>query len=107
MVLLMITTWFPPEREEEVNEIYLGLPAKYPVDESLGKTLVPLGVSSTKEGTKSIIVFEVAKGKFDEVMELVARQLREFRHIEGYRYETETFLSQAEAMNLIGVAIPA
>ena len=107
MVLLMITTWFPPEREEEVNEIYLGLPAKYPVDESLGKAFVPLGVRSTKEGTKSIIVFEVAKGKFDEAMELTLKNLREFRHIEGYRYEIETLLSQAEAMNLIGVAIPA
>ena len=107
MVLLMITTWFPPEKEEEVNQIYFSLPEKYPVDESLGKTLVPMGVSSTKEGTKVIIVFEVAKGKFADAMELVAKQLREFRHIEGYRYEIETLLSQAEAMNLIGVAIPA
>jgi len=107
MVLLMITTWYPPEKEDEVNKIYLSLPEKYPVDESLGTTLVPLGVKSTKEGTKVIVVFEVAKGKFDDAMEQVLKSLREFRHIEGYRYEIETMLSQAEAMNLIGVAIPA
>jgi hypothetical protein len=107
MVLIVVTTWYPPEKEEKVNEIYFGLAEKYPVDESLGQTLVPLGVKATKEGMKVITVFEVAKGKFDEAMELTAKMLREFRHIEGYRYEIETMLSQAEAMNIIGVAIPA
>ena len=103
----MVTAWYPPEVEERVNKVYFSIPEKYPVDESLGKSLVPLGVRSTKEGTKIISVFEVAKGKFDEAWEIVAKQLREFRSIEGFRYEVETLLSQAEAMNLIGVPIPA
>jgi hypothetical protein len=107
MVLIVVTTWYPPEREEEVNKIYFSIPEKYPIDESLGQTLVPLGVKATKEGMKVITVFEVAKGKFDEAMELTAKILREFRSIEGYRYEIETMLSQAEAMNLIGMPIPA
>ena len=107
MVLIVVTTWYPPEKEEEVNKIYLGIPEKFPVDESLGQSLVPLGVKATKEGIKVITVFEVAKGKFDEAWELTAKILREFRHIEGYRYEIETMMSQVEAMNLIGVPIPA
>jgi hypothetical protein len=69
--------------------------------------LVPLAVTSTHEGTKSFVVFEVAKGKFDEVTERTARMLREFRHIEGFRSSVETYMSQGEAMNIIGVPIPA
>lgn len=109
MVLIVVTTWYPNEKEDEVNQIYFGLPEKYPANETaeLGNVLVPLGVTSTHEGMKVITVFEVAKGKFDEAMELTARMLREFRHVDGYRYEVETMFTQAEAMNLIGVPIPA
>ena len=75
-------------------------------NESLGKFLVPLGVRASKSGTKVIIVFEVAKGKFEELAERTAKMLREFRHIGGYRYKIETLMSQEEALRIAGIPMP-
>jgi len=52
MVLIMITIWIPYGRQKYVGQKYLEVNKKFPVDRSLEKNLVPLGVRATKKGIK-------------------------------------------------------
>ena len=106
MVLIMITSWYPTTRAIEVAEKYIEVMQKIPDDPSIAETLVPVGVSSCKDGIEVISIGDVKKGKYDEAMNLVLRRMVMFHGIEGYRYEIKTLSTLEEAMPLIGLAPP-
>ena len=100
------TSWYPPDKQDEVVKTYFEAMEKYPPDESLGKLILPLGVRSTKDGIKVISIHEVTKGKYEEFANRIGQFMMMFSDIEGYRWESETFLSGEEAMSVIGKEMP-
>jgi len=105
MVLIMMTSWIPPDKVTEAAKKYMEVMQKIPL-ESFEKPLVLMGVRATKDGMKSITIHEVKKGKYEEALNLTAKRLVEFWGIEGFRYEIETLQSVEEAMPLIGLEMP-
>ena len=104
MVFIVGTIWAPPNKAENVAKKYLEITKKYPVDESIAKVVIDGAIRATKEGIKSLIVWEVVKGKFNEAMSRAGKILAEYRNIEGFRYEIETMLSPIEALPMIGMS---
>jgi len=106
MVMIMVTSWYPPNKATEVARKYIEVMQKFPL-ESFEKPLVPVGASPSKDGMEVITISEVRKGKYEEALYLAARRLVEFDSIEGFRYEIKTLLTGEEAMPLIGLKMPA
>jgi hypothetical protein len=107
MVLLMITAWYPHGKANEVAKKYIELNKKYPPDRSLGKTLV-IGVTTEREGIKTIALASVAKGKFVEALSSQNIFQREFAEsVEGFKYKIETLLDVIEAYATVDMEAPA
>ena len=106
MVLIMVTSWYPPTKIIEVAEKYIEVMQKIPDDPTIAEPLVTVGVSSGKDGVEVISIGNVRKGKYEEAMNIVLRRMVMFHGIEGYRCEIKTLSTLEEAMPLIGLAPP-
>ena len=105
MVLIMVTSWYPPDKAIEVAKKFIEVMGKYP-QESFEKPLVQ-ATSAVKDGIKVITITEVEKGKYEEALYLEARREVEYFGIEGYRVEIETLMTTEEAMPLLGLEMPS
>ena len=106
MVYLILDIWYPPGKESEAGNKYLEVMKKYPPDETLAEVVIPFAVNSTPEGTHSITVSEVKKGKLEESIKVTTRNMLEFSSIEGLRYQIRTYLTAPEAMSFINLKMP-
>ena len=105
MVLIMTTTWIPQGKETEAGERYLKVMREYP-KEPFEKAILPLGVISTKEGTKVINIVDVKKGQYERAINIITKRMLQLSCIKGLHYQMETLLSGDEALSLISIAIP-
>jgi len=106
MVMIMVTSWYPPDKAVEVAKKFLEVMQKFP-QESFEKPLLLGGVTSVKDGIRVIAITEVEKGKYEEALNLEAKRLVEYMSIEGYRFEMETLMTTEEAMPLLGLKMPS
>ena len=106
MVMIMVTSWYPPDKAIEVAKKFLEGMQKFP-QESFEKPLVLAGVSSVKDGIRGITITEVEKGKYEEALSLEAKRLVEYMSIEGYKFKMETLMTIEEAMPLVGLEMPS
>ena len=105
MVLIVITSWFPHDKANEVAKKFIEVSKKYPPDESLGKTLTT-AVKVTKDGIKALGVAEIVKGKVEDYIARATKTQQEYAGIEGFRYEIEMFMDITEAMAVVGMKPP-
>jgi hypothetical protein len=106
MVMIMVTSWYPPDKAIEVAKKFLEVMQKFP-QESFEKPLLLGGVTSVKDGIRVIAITEVEKGKYEEAMNLISRREVEYFGIEGFRFEMATLLTVEEAMPLVGLEMPS
>ncbi len=105
MVYIMLTTWSPTNKASEVAKIYLEV-RKNPIDRSVMKRVVPMGVRMIKDGIRNIAIYEVKPGKVEEAMGDLTKRLLTFSKIEGYKSQMEVLMSGTEAMPLVGLQMP-
>ncbi len=77
---------------------------KYPFDESLGKQVVPVASTVSKDGFEALVIVEVEIPKVGEGLEWVKRFMIEFRNIEGYNYEIKTWSTAEEGLARMGAS---
>ncbi len=102
MPYIVLFSWYPPSQSNTVAQRYLETLQKYPVISSI-KRIVPVAVSSTKEGIEVMVVDEVKREDIGEALDYASQFLTEFRDIEGFRYQVRTFSTVGEAMGYIGM----
>jgi len=102
----MTTAWIPYGKEKEIGHKYIEVMKKYPIDRSLEKSLVPIGVKATKKGIKVISITDVKKGKYEDMIKRITEMNLAYSDIEGYCYKIETFLSGIDAMPMVGLMMP-
>ena len=103
----MTIGWIPYGKEKEIGQKFIEITKKYPMDRSLEKNLVQLGVKATKKGYKVFSVAEVKKGKYEEILKRISEIQLTYTQIEGYKYKVKTFLTGIDAMPMVGLTIPA
>lgn len=103
MPYLVVQSWYPLTSGEQVRKTYLEVSEKYPLDESLAKTVVPVAVTSSQKGRQAISISEVEKDKVGDALEYAERRMFEFRNIEGFTSEIKIWLTVEEALKLAGV----
>ena len=103
MPYIITRCWYPNHVVDEVAKKYLENLEKYPPDDSISKTIVPVAASSTKKGIEVISVEEVDRQKLGDALEKEAISMAEYRHINGFRYEIKLWSTVEEAMRHIGM----
>ncbi len=94
MVLIMVTSMFPPEKLTDVMKKYNEIQPDFPLPSSIrGKKV---GLRWVRGGMKGIAVYDVEKEKVSEALSFVYRYEFEFAGIDGYSNEIETFMTSEE-----------
>ena len=104
---ILITVWFPASKGLEVGKKALEIVEKLPEDETISKTILPGGLMRTKNGIKGIAIYEVMEGKFEEAFNRASEILELYAEVEGLNSRIDTMATALEAMESIGLAIPA
>lgn len=102
MVLIMITTLYPPSKAIEVGLKYLEVTQKIPY-ESYEEPVIFGASKSVKDGMRIISIIKIKKGMFDKAYNNNVKRMLEFVDIEGLQYIIETLLTFDETMALLGL----
>ena len=94
MVLIMVTSMFPPEKGMEVQKKYNEIQQKFPLPSSI--KLKKIGLRWVRGGLKAVAIYDVEKEKNSDALSFVYRYELEFAGIEGYSNEIETLLTAEE-----------
>ncbi len=97
MVYIVVKSWYPSHKAEEVEERYMEMLQKYPPDTSLAEQVVPLAGRATKEGIEVMAISLVKEGKFDEALARIGGAISMFANIEGYEYSVTVWVTFQEA----------
>ena len=106
MVLIMITTWGHLSKVNEVGKIYLEQRKKNPIDKSIMKRIVPMGIILVKEGIRNTVIYEAKPGKEKEALADLTKRMLPYSEIEGFKCQIEVLMSGTEAFPLIGLQMP-
>ena len=106
MPYIVVTSWYPSHKALEVAPKYLEAMQAVPDDENLYSSVVPVAVTTTKDGFKTTSISEVKPGKLEEALELGQKRLVMFWEIEGFEYSIEVQSTAAEALARIGMSTP-
>jgi len=104
MVLIMVTSWYPPDKATEAAKKFLEVMEKFP-QESFEKSWLA-GVKSDEVGIMTVWLTEIERGKLEEALNLTSRREAEYLDVEGYRFKMETLMTFEDAMPLVGLEMP-
>jgi hypothetical protein len=99
MGILMITTWYPPEKSPEIAKSYLKSPREIP----FVKKWRVFNTSGGLDGMKQYHLIYTEKGKFEEAMGELMKFFVPFLNIEGFRYLFEPLLGVSDSYALLGM----
>lgn len=105
MPYVLIKSWFPPHKTEEVAKGAMEELKNNPPDRSLGKSLAT-ALKSNENGIASIEIIEVKEGKLEENLTHYSNALVMYHNIEGFRYKIEVWSTMVEAMGMLGMKPP-
>ena len=103
MPYIITRCWYPLHKAGEPGKKYLEVMKKYPPDESIAKPIVPVAVTSTKDGIETLSISEVESQKVGEAYNREARMMVEFKEIERFSYEIKVWSKVDEALDMIGL----
>jgi len=107
MVLMLTINKWPANKSAEIGKAYLEVMKKFPDDKSIEKPVLRGAIWTDNEGTRSISVSSIKKGKVKESMDLAMKRLLMMSEsLEGFKYEVHIAHDLVEAMPLIGLAAP-
>ena len=109
MVYIIVKAWYPTHIGVEIGKKYLEVLKKYPPSKAPGKAIIPVAVSSNKNGIKVMSVTEVADDDaqtFADAYTWVSNSLVEYMNIEGFEYKIRVWGSLQASMEGIGLKLP-
>ena len=92
MVLIMVTSLFPPEKGMEVQKKFAEIQQKFPLPSFI--KLKKIGLRWIRDGIKAVAIYDVENEKVSDALSFVYRYELEFAGIEGYSNEIETLLTK-------------
>jgi hypothetical protein len=106
MPYIITTTWYPSDKTTDAANRYFEMLEKFPPDDSLGEQVVPVAVTTTKKGIKTMGITEAKEGKLEEALTRGRNSMVMFHNIEGFEYTIEVYSTISEALTLIGMSLP-
>lgn len=107
MPILVVESQYPPHKQNEVLETWLGAIEKYPQPEGLFTTMVDTAISTEKgKGYKVLSAYLIEPGKYEEASAYFRKFMTSFFPVEGYTYEFNMWATIQEAMEAIETPMP-
>lgn len=106
MPIVFIESHYPPHKNNEVLEVWLGAIQKYPKQEDLYTTLVDTAVGSDMNGFKVLSAHLIKPGKYEEASLYFRKFMASFIKVKGFTYEFKNWSTIEEAMESIGEPMP-
>ena len=103
MPYIVVKSWYPPTKMDEVVNVYLKVYEKYPDDGSTGEQVVPVATTVSKDGYESMAIYKVERDNVGAALDLVANRMIEYRNIEGFRYSVQTASTAEEGLARLGI----
>ena len=101
--MLTINKW-PSNKSTEIGKAYLEIMKQFPDDKSIEKPILRGAIWTDDEGTRSISVSSIKKGKMKESMDLASNRLLALAtKVEGFQYQIHIAYDLAEALPLVGL----
>lgn len=96
MVSIVITSWWPLNKQQEVSDAYNKQLQEQPAPEYLKSARMWL--KPCKKGWKSVTYNEVEQGKLEDGLNYLSIFMGAFVQIEGYGFKFDLMVSQQEAL---------
>jgi hypothetical protein len=106
MPYICITIWYPSDIVPEVTQRYFEMLKKYPFDRSLGKETIPVAVTTSVRGIKSMSVMETKRENLGAAMKWVGDRMVMFQDIKGLEYKTRIWSTIGEALEAVNISPP-
>ena len=106
MPYIITTSYFPSDKADEANEAFFEMYKKYPPDENLSEIIFIGANKRTEKGIEAQGVVKVKKGKIEETLDLIERQLTLFKDIVGFESKTEIWRTAEESLAILGMEPP-
>jgi hypothetical protein len=101
MPYIIVSSWWPSHKGDEAVNKYLEVLKKYNQSKIPGKLIVPVAVTTTKNGVKTVRIREIKKDDaqgFADALTMTGEQMAEFQEIEGYEYKVRIWSTASEAL---------
>lgn len=105
MVYMVVTAWWPLEKQDQALKAGLKVMKDYPAKPELGETVAQL-VDVDEDGIKMMTIFKVKAKKYEDSLMRASKMMVGYWGIEGYRYKIRTWFSLEEAFAVIGQNLP-
>ena len=106
MPYVVNTGYYPPDKVDEVIKAFFEMMKKYPHDDSLATLAVPISTIRTENGWKGMTVFNVNKGKLEELLAIIEKRMAVLRNIPGFNSKAEVWMTLEEGLEAVGQTIP-
>ena len=98
MVYVIIKSFYPSYKTEEVTQVYQEMLKKYPPDPSIAEHVVPVAGRATDKGLENMSIYKLKEGKFDEIAKRIMGAMAMFHKIEGFGYSIEIWSTLEESL---------
>ena len=97
MVYVVLRSFYPTNKAEEVLKIFMELVKKYPPDDSIGETLVRGAGRATETGYESMSIYKLKEGQFDNMVKRILGAMSMFNNVESFGWKVEIWATFEEA----------
>lgn len=104
MPYIVTSSWYPTHKNDEAVKIYIEGLKKYPPSKIPGKLIVPVAVTTTKKGLKSMRIREIKTDdgqSLSDALKTIGEMMTLFLGIEGFEYSIRIWDTISEAMRNI------
>ena len=96
MAYVVLKSFFPTHKAEEIGKIYMEVAKKYPPDESVAEIVVPGAGRSTEKGYESMTIWKLKEGQFDKLAKNIMGAMSMYDNIEGFTWTVDLWATAEE-----------
>lgn len=98
MVYVVLKSFYPANKADDVGKIYMEVAKKYPPDESVAETVVGGAGRSSEKGYEGMSIFKLKEGQFDKLAKNIMGAMSMYNNIEGFGWTVELWATPEEIM---------
>ena len=97
MVYVVLKSFYPTHKAEEIMKIFMELVKKYPSDESVAETLIRGAGRPTEKGYEGMSIWKVKEGQFDKLAKRIMSAMSMFNNVEGFGWAVDVWATFEES----------
>ena len=96
MVYVVVKSYYPTHKAEEIMKIFMELVKKYPPDDSIAETLIRGAGKPTEKGFVGMSIWKVKEGQFDKLAKNIMGAMSMYDNIEGFGWTVDLWATAEE-----------